>query len=723
MSNLSQKMLMAAAGGSELQPNIEDVFHIDVYAGDHNSSSAGSDRSMPLNNVNISDHGGMIWSRGTGFHTTSIGSLNAAPECWFDTERGADKALYVSESNKIEKTLANSMDFSTAGPLIGRPAGDASNYNYPEDDDGTVVRFNYGNARAYNQTQNVYNVHTFRKHPKFFDVQKVSHDSSSSTTVNLNLENPGFVVVAGLASGDPRWAWHRSFDAGKLAKISAVDYPATSAMFTVSGNSVTLSTNYATGDYTIAAWNHDTSSSGLVQCFGLDVQSGTWPTGTHPYYDLGWYPQWVLQKRNDTTNEYWGLTDKMYQFYAWEGGHGRDITNGIAGYNNNYTPDFNFYNGGKKFYGSFTKRVYVAIRNGPMAAPTAGTQVYYGQNSTNPGFSNGQSLDSWSNYKTTFFTGWPVDFGITRLDSTATSGTSGQNGLTYRNLGDGAGYAINQVTESRPAAGSSGNSTFQSPTGLGDGYATYGSQFWNWMFRAYPGFLDNTFYRGDGTANRNIEHNLGVVPELIIFMPENSANSAGNVNGVGIWHPWLKDNGRVTALSGDVSNGASWVGAVSWGSYPSPTSSVFTVGSDWNNMISYTGGGFSTSGWANNAGQNRSNVGYIATSFATVEGVSKVGTFSHVYGVGATTDVDCGFTSGARFVLIREVTNDDSVTNIRWYMFNTALGIVAGNDSYLYTNFDNSTIQTGDLIDSLNAGFTWNYNGSGTRTYLFLAIA
>ena len=56
---------MAAAGGSELQPNIEDVFHTDVYAGNHNSSSAGSDRTMPLNNVNIADNGGLIWVRGS----------------------------------------------------------------------------------------------------------------------------------------------------------------------------------------------------------------------------------------------------------------------------------------------------------------------------------------------------------------------------------------------------------------------------------------------------------------------------------------------------------------------------------------------------------------------------------------------------------------------------------------------------------------------------------
>lgn len=727
MSTLSQKILMAAAGGSELQPNIEDVFHTDVYAGNHNSSSAGSDRTMPLNNVNIADNGGLIWVRGSYSSTENGGTQynGNGPECWFDTERGADKALYISESNYTEQTLTNSMDFSTAGPLIGSPAGDAADNNYPKDASNNRVYFNYGNARAYNQAQSVFHINTFRKHPKFFDVQKVSHNSSSSTAVTLNLENPGFVVVAGLASGDPRWVWHRSFDAGKLAKLSTVDYPAASTMFAVSANTVTLSTGYATGDYIIAAWNHDTSSTSLIQCFGLDAESGTWPSGTHPYQDLGWTPQWVLQKRNDTTTENWNLTDEMYQFYAWGGGFGRIVNNGLTGSTTGGNPDINFYNGAKKFYNSYTKKVYVAIRKGPMASPTSGTQVYYGQSSDFSAFQSGQSLDTWSNYKTSFFTGWPVDFGITRRDITATSGALGQNGLFYRNLGNGAGYAINQVESSRPLAGAYQSYMFDCPTGLGTGFANYGSSMWTWMFRSYPGFLTNTFYRGDGTANRNIEHTLGVVPEMIIFMPTDSASGAGNINGVGIWHPWLKDNGRTTALTGDVSgqNGASWVETKSWGSYPSPTSSVFTVGSDWNGMLSVTGALSNTSGWANNAGQNKSNLGYIATSFATVAGVSKVGYFSHVYGVGATTDVDCGFTSGARFILIREASNAGSITNIRWYMLNTALGIVAGSDSYLYTNYDNSTVQTTDIIDPLNAGFTWNLNQSGTRTYIFLAIA
>jgi hypothetical protein len=47
---------------------------------------------------------------------------------------------------------------------------------------------------------------------------------------------------------------------------------------------------------------------------------------------------------------------------------------------------------------------------------------------------------------------------------------------------------------------------------------------------------------------------------------------------------------------------------------------------------------------------NRSGSTYIAYLFATLAGVSKVGSYT---GTGTTLSIDCGFTAGARFVLIK----------------------------------------------------------------------
>jgi hypothetical protein len=104
--------------------------------------------------------------------------------------------------------------------------------------------------------------------------------------------------------------------------------------------------------------------------------------------------------------------------------------------------------------------------------------------------------------------------------------------------------------------------------------------------------------------------------------------------------------------------------------------------------------------------------------FATLPGISKVGSYS---GTGSALNIDCGFTNGARFVLIKRT---DSTGN--WYAFDTARGIVSGNDFAYAFNTAASQI-SGDYIDPLAAGFTingsyaqWNQSGG---SYIFLAIA
>ena len=64
--------------------------------------------------------------------------------------------------------------------------------------------------------------------------------------------------------------------------------------------------------------------------------------------------------------------------------------------------------------------------------------------------------------------------------------------------------------------------------------------------------------------------------------------------------------------------------------------------------------------------------------FATLAGVSKVGGVTHS---GSSTDVDCGFSNGARFVMLKRT---DALGD--WYFWDSVRGIVAGNDPYLLLN-------------------------------------
>jgi hypothetical protein len=123
-----------------------------------------------------------------------------------------------------------------------------------------------------------------------------------------------------------------------------------------------------------------------------------------------------------------------------------------------------------------------------------------------------------------------------------------------------------------------------------------------------------------------------------------------------------------------------------------------------------------TFGVANGYAVNDSGQTYVTYLFATCAGVSKVGSFS--YATGSSTNVDCGFTSGARFVMIKQTDGVDS-----WYVFDTARGIVAGNDPFIELNSSAAENSGFDVIDPYSAGFTIPAGALGTGTFIFLAIA
>jgi hypothetical protein len=207
-------------------------------------------------------------------------------------------------------------------------------------------------------------------------------------------------------------------------------------------------------------------------------------------------------------------------------------------------------------------------------------------------------------------------------------------------------------------------------------------------FRRAPGFFDEVCYTGTG-ANRTVSHNLTVAPELMIVKVRSTSNN---------WAVYSVATGNNKYLSLD-QNIAATTSSGAWNT-TTPTSSVFTVG---------------TNGDVNANGQT-----FVAYLFATVAGVSKVGSYT---GTGTTLQVNCGFTGGSRFVLIKRT---DSTGD--WYVWDSARGIVAGNDPYLLLNSTAAEVTGTDYIDTFSSGFeisstapaAINANGG---TFIFLAIA
>jgi hypothetical protein len=214
------------------------------------------------------------------------------------------------------------------------------------------------------------------------------------------------------------------------------------------------------------------------------------------------------------------------------------------------------------------------------------------------------------------------------------------------------------------------------------------------MFRRAPNFFDVVAYTGNGTVNHQISHNLQAVPELLLFKPR----------GSGSWIVKSKFDDDASGVS--TRNNyllLNYINAYS-------TSADYRLSSNETSFTLSTNGGFD-----NGSDWNTSGLNYIAYLFASLDGVSKVGTFTHTDGT--PTDVDCGFTSGARFVIWKKTSNIG-----QWVVVDTERGIVAGNDPYLELNSTNAESSAYDIIDPLSSGFTVG-SVMSSGTYIFYAIA
>jgi hypothetical protein len=188
-----------------------------------------------------------------------------------------------------------------------------------------------------------------------------------------------------------------------------------------------------------------------------------------------------------------------------------------------------------------------------------------------------------------------------------------------------------------------------------------------------------------------ITHNLTVTPELMIMKARSSSgwNWAVYAASQGATKKGLLNSTNAFGLSTPMWNNTA------------PTSTSFTVG---------TGDDTNPS----------AGVTMVAYLFASCPGVSKVGSYT---GNGSTQTINCGFTSGTRFVLIKRA---DSTGD--WFVWDTVRGIVAATDPHLSLNNTTAEVTTDDSIDPDALGFIVNQVAAtninvNAATYIFLAIA
>jgi hypothetical protein len=301
-----------------------------------------------------------------------------------------------------------------------------------------------------------------------------------------------------------------------------------------------------------------------------------------------------------------------------------------------------------------------------MKTPEAGTEVYAAstRQSTEPGY----------------VSNFPVDFAF----------VTNKTGASNRSVGTRLLGATNLKMNTTDAETSASTNEFDYNNGW---YSFTGANtdVPSWMFKRAPGFFDVVCYTGTGSAT-TVTHNLGVAPELIIVKPRDQAL------GWPVWNSTIYAANADNIMYLNETGGQQQVGTM-WNS-SSPTSTSFPVGT--------------------NARTNGSAKTFVAYLFATLAGVSKVGTYT---GNGSSQTINCGFTSGARFVLIKRTDSSSD-----WVVFDSLRGIVSGNDPYLALNTDGAEVTDKDAVDTDSTGFVVNETtgpniNTNSATYIYLAIA
>jgi hypothetical protein len=236
---------------------------------------------------------------------------------------------------------------------------------------------------------------------------------------------------------------------------------------------------------------------------------------------------------------------------------------------------------------------------------------------------------------------------------------------------------------------------FNSDTNVGvDINGGAGTSSWvAYCFKRATGFMDVVCYTRTTASPQTINHNLTVLPELVICKEATGTTwgwcvaSSKTIIGSEPWYADLRLNTNAAA-------------AGQQGATIALASSVTT-----SSFASYFGA---------------TGVTCIAYLFATLAGISKVGSYT---GNGSSQTIACGFAAGSRFVMIKRT---DSTGD--WYVWDTSMGILAANDPHLSLNTVASQVLTDDSIDPNSTGFIVNQVAATninvtSATYIFLAIA
>ena len=621
-------------------------------------------------------------------------------------------STYLYTGSGTTQAINNGLDLSTEGGLTWFKSRNAAYGNYlyttnltanyyltsngtdalSSSPSGTMqfdsTGFTVGNNYYLNNLSNTtYASWSFRKKTKFFDIVTYT-GNGANRTISHNLgSTPGCIIIKSTDDGGANWTiYHKNLNsAGYAIRFNA------SAEFsesTIWNNTAPTSTQFSLGTYgdvNLDGYNYvaylfasdaggfgTSGTDNVITCGGYTGNGGT------QSINLGYEPQWLMIKRRTGGAGNWNIIDNMRGMTVGNDALLRANLGNAEATVNYVSPTatgFNLVTSDLQVNQSGSDYIYIAIRR-PMKPPTSGTEVFkpiYSNNSADSTQTVGFAADWFFGKAASILDDNYVN---TRLIQLASDSSTPFNMLITN------GTTSGQSTQ--PIVYNVWNTTAKVGNYLSGINGIY------YYFRRASGFFDVVCYTGTGSATTQ-NHNLGVAPELMIVKKRSFDNTTN-------WYVYAASQGATSV--GILSGTNTFFTSSSYWNNTSPTSSVFSLGSGSN--------------------VNQSGTSFVSYLFATVAGVSKVGSYT---GTGTTKQVDCGFTGGARFVLIKRT---DSAGD--WYVWDSARGIVSGNDPYFLMNDGAPQVNNTDYIDPYSAGFeisstapaAINANGG---SFIFLAIA
>ncbi len=609
-------------------------------------------------------NGGMVWFK----NRSNTGAPNIV-----DTKRGGTQYVFTSSTQ----------------------AGNDNGYHIKTFDAGGFTVQNNGSGS--NQDNENFVGWTFKDTEKFFTQVKYTGTGSTQQIAHNLGSVPGMILVKQTSNGGGSANWrvyHRKLNDGtnpenyimylnlqnaETSEPQAFGAAPTATHFTVGTQG---ETNLSGQTFMAYLFAHDAGGFGeddesIVTCDNY-VGNGN---NDGPTVDLGWEPQYVFIKRA-TGTEHWILFDSARQISNMSGNE-FDIetsSNAVERQSINWmhvTPtgfkldiDYNHVNGNNERY------IYLAIRrpDGKVGRPaTADTAQNY--------FHSAYSRVSTPNDKTPSNTmPFTVDTGIMKEPAAINNWLMGtrQMGTGRVQCDTTSTWSNNQYWEWDYPRG------WISYTGTNNSW-----QFWGWKRGITH---DVVAYKGDGSGNRSITHNMNAVPEMIWVKSRDNSTNWG-VYHVGLNGGTTPENYRVFLNEANAEATAS-----DYWNNTAPTKTTVTVG--------------------DNAAVNQNGFNFIMYLFSSVQGVSKCGYYTGTAATGNT--VTTGFRP--RFIIIKRVNDTGS-----WWQIDTTRGILQnGGDLWLLMN-TNQTNQTDPLVNLTDTGFTVVDTGTGVNgnndKYIYYAHA